>query len=621
MVVTTGKFELVPPVGEHETPESFLSRLAAYNELDSVHDLFRLVGEPSVGPNVAGRFERIAAMACVTGARFYGLSAGIKNYHMLEGHPIKQSQTCRKLPRYCPVCVSEDISKGVGPIGARTWQRFWWQWTVIETCCTHGCDLRTGQQTIRSLTPDFAQYVASNTRLIKEEAASARRGLPRPFDSYMHSRLLGISPVSRTFLDSLPLSGATLFCAALGALLGGVKHLPQSSVSEGKLRSNGFELVLQGSQKMFSVLHQQALDNVNGLNKRAKYGCVYTLLSSHRDDPEWRSIVELFRRDGLDTLPLDKGDDFLGEILTARRVHSVYTINVQYKVHPTTVVKILEHFKLLPKGLVHNKFNMTTVPAERADAVFDQVKQTVTTPGASSRLGLNLVLLQRFRKEGFLSLADTGAVYTGAQPRYTLTAIEQLLGEIESLEAVPDVTGDYRPFVNVAKWGRIVATAAWSLVREGKVRAIRKEDGRGFLGVYLHHHDLLTARPCPQIEHAGMSKREVARVLRTSEPTVDRLRDCGVLTGRKMVKNWEEHLTFSFDRDSVEEFPRHFASIMTLAKEAGCSTNRLLPALERSGIAPVFEPLRPKKPNSTEARIYRRSDVMAFLRSWVNETQ
>ncbi|TCU13713.1 TniQ family protein [Rhizobium sullae] len=614
MIAAKRTFALVPPVREYETPESFLSRLAAYNCMDSVHDLFRLVGEFSSTKDAARRFGHVAEMAGVSHNRFFEVTPGPVSFMMLAGHMVRSRHLCRRLPRYCPVCVIDDIEHGLGPVGARTYQRFWWQWTAIETCDRHGCKMITGKQDIRAFVPDFAEFVSSNIHGIAREAAAAQRQTMPLFERYLHNRLLEVrEPTATNLLDTVPLFVATQFCEVLGALLDNAFCVNASSMSENELRIKGFELVDRGAEEMLRTLQERALakTNSNGLKRRMKYGAVYIMLQRNLSDPVWQPLVELFRRDALETLPMAQGEEFLGETVTRRRIHSVYSVSEQYKMHATTIVKILEDADILPRGTVRQKYGMHVFPADAAEAIFDQIKYSVTTPVAAERLGLKLTMLQRFRDEGLLRVIDVGSAFGEEKPKYPLDSIASLVSEIEGLDQVRRVDGAFRTFTDAFKWSRMLATDVWKLVREGKIRAIRKQGRSDFESVYVHYWDTIKARP--KDDNDGLTLLETKKVLHTSEATIKRLLELGHLTGEVRPAPFSRHPRFYFDRAKLDEFQAHNGSVTALANEAGISVSRLSKALQESGVRPLYDPFRPTTSSRKEATLYRRSQVDEVL--------
>ncbi|OWK24008.1 hypothetical protein AJ87_26975 [Rhizobium yanglingense] len=286
-----------------------------------------------------------------------------------------------------------------------------------------------------------------------------------------------------------------------------------------------------------------------------KYGAVYIMLQRNLSDPVWQPLVELFRRDALETLPMAQGEEFLGETVTRRRIHSVYSVSEQYKMHATTIVKILEDADILPRGTVRQKYGMHVFPADAAEAIFDQIKYSVTTPVAAERLGLKLTMLQRFRDEGLLRVIDVGSAFSEEKPKYPLDSIASLVSEIEGLDQVRRVDGAYRTFTDAFKWSRMLATDVWKLVREGKIRAIRKQGHSDFESVYVHYWDTIKARP--EDDNDGLTLLETKKVLHTSEATIKRLLELGHLTGEVRPAPFSRHPRFYFDRAKLDEFQAH----------------------------------------------------------------
>ncbi|KQS76439.1 TniQ family protein [Rhizobium sp. Leaf383] len=617
-------FTLVPSVREYETPGSFISRLSAYNCLDSVATLYRLTGARSGRAHAASSQRRLLDMAGVDATSFCEDTSARRNFVALNGHDIKTSQLCRHLPRYCPVCVTEDIASQVGPVGVRSFQRFWWQWSLIGSCHRHGCDLVTSaKEAVRGL-PDFASYIVNHMKKIEAEAVAVDVTAGHVLDSYLMDRLMNRRSASTGILDTLPLHVAVNFCEHLGGFLENEYSRRRISRKENDFVRAGLELISEGEEKMFHVLRQRACLGMgkSGLSKTRLYGSLYSMLSTRLGDGEWQPLIKIFQRDAFQKLRLAEGENFLGATYTTP-VDSVDGISLKYNVAPSYVVKILEQSGLSQKPARYSEENIRSSrslsPAE-IETAFGWVRSALHPKAASASLGLNREQLMAFGEAGFLRLVRVRC-NSGVARRFSDESVEELLRDILALKPVTRMAGEYRSFLGAQKWPAIKPVDLWENVMAGKVSAVRRRECGGFSSVYVHLGDMLNLLiSVGQDGHEedesplkSLPQHEVMKALRMRAQTVRRLQEIGVLTGFASSGNNQYGARFYYHRSRVDEFARQYASLSTLSEETRipcCTIGRMF---QRAGISPVFEPAVSSTRTALETQIYLRSDFLESM--------
>ncbi|PYE92699.1 TniQ protein [Rhizobium sp. PP-F2F-G38] len=483
-----GTFTLVPPVREYETPQSFVSRLSAYNCLDSVHDLYRFVGAKSGRAHTASSHARILKMAGVAASSFAEAQGARRNSVLLNGHEVRAAQLCRQLPRYCPVCVSEDVATGNGPVGARSFQRFWWQWTLIEACDRHGCNLVTGEQEIAGSMPDFARYVADNFGKIQTEASAAKFGAVHAVDSYLLDRLMARPTAVPGVLDRVPLKVAVKFCEGLGRFLEHGRAFNNAANREHHRLEVGFALVSQGEAEMFRALNERASRRwrARGVRKTTKYGSLYVMLNEHVGDPKWQPLIEIFRRDGFETLQLSDGEVFLG-VVSSRPINSVDSISLMYDISRSEVREILEECQLLPRrggGVEGETPPFLSYDMDTIEAAFGWIRSALNIKAAGLTLGLNRGQLLAFGTAGVLRTVRLGQ-NAGLAWHFSKESVERVLQEIAALDPVHETTREYCSLVNAKNQSGSGPADLWAGVRDGSINAVRRLDLSGLRSVYV----------------------------------------------------------------------------------------------------------------------------------------
>ncbi|KQS75170.1 hypothetical protein ASG25_20640 [Rhizobium sp. Leaf384] len=623
MSSTIATFTLVPPVREYETPASFVSRLSAYNCLSSVADLYRLAGAKS-GRRPASSGQRyLLEMAGLTESDFREAVSARPNFVMLNGHDISVRHLSRQLPRYCPLCVTEDIARGAGPVGARSYQRFWWQWTLIGTCNRHGCRLVTGEKENARSLPDFARYVSDNAGKIRSEAEGSTGTGIDAFDRYLLDRLMARLDLVTGVLERVPLYVAVNFCEQLGHFLENDYRFERAPRQENHFVRAGFALISKGEAAMFRCIEQRASipTRTGTVSKSRRYGPLYNLLSIHVGDPNWQPLLDIFQRDAFGALRLADGEEFLGAVYTSP-FDSIDSISLRYDVPPSYVARVLGESGFIPdpaKDAPGGRPSTARITPEELERLFGWVRSAHLTAAASASLGLDRYQLVDFGTAGFLRFV--GHETASGKRRFCHASIESLLGDISALDSVPRVGHDYRSLLDAQEWPGLKPVDLWAGIRAGRVRAVRRRNVSGFRGVYVSRQDMLDMLPAPgaqeqDAEELSMNvlpQHEVMKHLRLRAATVRRLLEIGVLTGFAASGRAFNGPRFYYHRAKVDEFSTFYASLPSLAYEARVSPAKLRSILDRSDVSQMFQTDANPKKGAGETRIYWRAECREIV--------
>jgi len=609
------KFEVVPAFHEHETRDSFVSRLAALNQMVSVVDMARLLGESNQAGNIGPRFLRFAKMAGIDASRFDRSSPKPgKGYAMLGTHEVHTNQVCKGKTRFCPKCVVDDVESGSGPIGARTFQRFWWLWTVIEKCPDHGCDMVVADSSTRSFAPDLAAFVSQNFQSIRAAAATTPVARSFALEVYLRARLVGASePLD--MLDELPLAYVVRFCEAVGRDASpGADEIAKSSSAT--MRA-GFELLALGREEFLGHLerHARKFDKGRGLNRKAKYGRTYELMTREASDPVWAPIRELLWLDACKTLPMAPGEEFLGYTLEKRLIHSLHTASQQYGVHPKTIMKMLSSDILPPEGVHRSSYHSTVFPVEAIQGLLDQIQSSASTSDVRKRLGLTHQAITAFRRAGYLTAVNAGSAFGESRPRYVIEDLEDIAQQLQACP-VGRIRGEFRPFLSVFKWGRMRTIDAYRLMLGGEIRAMRKGGEARFDTLYIHYWDVVKVLSGEQVE--GISIKEATKLLKVNELTMRSLIERGFLVpGERIRKYGFNPVAYLKPRD-VEEFKNLYGGMTSIANELGVAVAHVSRVIKAARIEPLYPAIRVQG-KKTEARIFERRKVAAAIASFGRE--
>lgn len=526
---------------------------------------------------------------------------------ILDGHRINRNQLCRRDPRFCPACVCEDVAAGRGPMGARTYQRFWWLWTIIERCPKHGCDMVAGRNPGGAAVPDLGAYVTQNFERIRSRLAMAERGVSAsPFELYLHARLVGC-PEPNDFLDSLPLNYAVRFCDAIG------HNSTSDAGSESPVEAmrRGFDLLSMGSTGFFLFVEHSTRhpDGRRNLGRKARYGRAYNILSSEVDDPAWAPIRELYWLDANSRLPLAPGEEFLGYALAERQLHSLHTASKEYGIHTKTVVKLLGREVIAKYEVQEDAPHSTVVPVVVARPLLDRFHASVTAQEASQMLGVSATILRQFTNAGFLRAIEAGLGLGKSRTRYLREDLDSILSHVASFPS-GRIRGAYRSFVTMYQWGNMRVAEAYSLILAGNIRCIRKQGEPSFDKLYVDYWDLTKAHPA--YLEKGCSMQEASRSLSTSLATVKGLIESGYLVPRKGASRFGREYGLYLDEEALQGFRRRYGGMTNIANDLGISVTRVSSAIKTENIEPIFPATRTFH-GSLETRTYERKRVIDAL--------
>lgn len=79
-------------------------------------------------------------------------------------------------------------------------------------------------------------------------------------------------------------------------------------------------------------------------------------------------IVDLLREHMLNHTAIEPGEDVLGEKVSQRRCHSVYSLSIALKLHPKRLRKVLETRGAIPPGCSGVALNLLVFPAAETEA-------------------------------------------------------------------------------------------------------------------------------------------------------------------------------------------------------------------------------------------------------------
>jgi len=578
------------PVSIHpaETIYSVIARLAAVNGSGNARALRRHLGMPFMNyDHAADAMEALSLYSGMSAKLLAGAACRPhgKKHTNIGGSIVERNGLNRSAPRYCALCVLDDLQHRSGRPATRPFERFSWTVADVEFCHVHGIRLARAKGP-QSLRHEFVIAVSENMSVVEVQATRAEPVSPLPCELYFAARLdKQATPVHD--LDGLPFYVASNLCARLGVLdVGGPSALsPKSGEELAAARQRGFELIgvaPGGLRQHLTELTKAYWKPRRAQGAQGLFGDLYRYLSRHLDD-DHRELIDLLKEVVVDNLPLGPSDSFLGRV-KARRWHSAISLARELQMSPSAVVAELvrEGFIAPQQGFEQNSFSQIIVDAERAAPLFP--RQVFFDRSVLIRR----MKLDRFRntcifaKEGDLALPRY-ADEAGVMRLYSIEDAEDLLRRLTA-----DVGGD-----PASEFCRLPEAAARSLcsinevltlLESGKLEAVRYQPEDLFEGILVSPYEVRTKTKEPY--PGWVFPYEIAHRLGVSQDDAFYLLRHKILPGERVTYRYSSALITS--SEVIAEFERRYVSLASLAKVEGKRPSDIARRFAGKGIDPAI---------------------------------
>lgn len=318
------------PLQPRETAFSYMSRLAARNELSAV-DFGRYTGV-TFTKVLRGDPETMKMLASRGGIDCHELQTWSPSsidgplYNFI-GHTFPSKTVLFPKVRGCPICLREDVDGSDLPPEQSMTVKGNWLIPHVTICLKHEHPLvEMWHESAPTARYDTALQFARLSPSITIGGLDQDNREPTDFDIWIDDRISGIE--GDTWLDQHGLHAASTFCRLLGyALLRHEMSAPSSAHQDSRwaLYQMGFDIARHGPQAIREALQGlQDLPCSPQQGPKAVFPLLYDRLAhDHRGDPAYEPFSAILRQHLLETWPLGVGDELMGEPITVRRLHSL----------------------------------------------------------------------------------------------------------------------------------------------------------------------------------------------------------------------------------------------------------------------------------------------------------
>ncbi|MBY5324447.1 TniQ family protein [Rhizobium leguminosarum] len=591
-----------------ETVPSFCSRLAAANGVASMREFCSHLGL-NVQAIIAGDAEEVGRLMTFAGLGPRDANRGsvrkIDNPAAVKGEVIVARSYSTSRLRYCPRCLREDVENGSGLKIARPYGRTLWCFSFIRTCRRH----EVGLQTIdaRDIDPsgyhDVARMVEKVLRS-KDFDKDIPRQVSHPFERYAEDRLTRENN-KRLWIDEFPFYMVARLCEMTGAMEKFGKMFRSDRMSEADWADAaqiGFQIMSEGRAAFEDHLrtwHEPFWKTKGHVGGGLLYGRLYEHLAHESEDPAYDPIRKIMCDVTLDALPFGPGDYLFGPI-SKRRVHSVHSAALEYRIHPRTMLKLAENAGIIIPGSGYTP-ERKLMKAAAARQMMKAVGAAMDWEDAMARLGVTRTMWNALSKGYIEALPETSR--QGMHALYDPGVIDTFIARATSKATLPaDATDGLLPIEKIVKKTNCKFVEVIDLLLEERLmRAAVGDQGTGLGRLRFDLEEIADLLRLP--DHGGLSLREISKRLTANDRVVRRLVDLGHLASEiaiNPVKRCEQQIV---REEALADFVREFVSLYVLAKERRENIGAVKRVLTHLGIDPAFPP------EDVGARFYRRRDV------------
>ncbi|MDP4003665.1 TniQ family protein [Methylobacterium sp. NEAU K] len=579
-----------------ETATSLVSRLAARNgvptaekfcqdhrlklqnvadgELATIHSLAEIAG---VDPNrlFASTFRKME-----TGA-----------FH-LGGESLMQNFMSRCALRACPTCLLEDAAASSLKRDAAMYGRAWWQVAFVRTCHVHGQPLvvfGTGRGLlIHDFTASLRQHAASLPALAANTENREATGL----EGYVIRRLTGQAG-GVPFLDDLRLGTAARFCEVLGGVQLHGRARRVGKLDDEQLRLSGqagFNIAMGGESAVRSfiaaLLDPAAVGRASNGGVPAALGTLHHWLFDNRRSADQDGLRELVREVVAESMPMRPDKACLGEIIEARRLHSVRTAALETGMHPKRLRKALEDAGFIGADQAGRPDNLMTFPADTSAEFLAKLSAAMPLAKVASYINAPRVQAKLLLDAGFLvpiyPRHETGKRILA----FTRSDVDGFMSALSDQAELLDA--EKEGSLSIPKAAKRVPCGAMEIVRlvfEKRLSWVgRRSDGSGYLSIRVRPDQI---RPIlfPKI---GISIREAATRLELRIEVVQRLVKFGYIKSVDCQGIYYKREKYIVDQNSIIEFRNKYVAFKDLMPDVGRTRFKVRFSLYRRGITPAI---------------------------------
>lgn len=516
--------------------------------------------------------------------------------------------------RGCPVCLREDAAGATGPAYAAMIMRGDWQLREAMLCVRHRHPL---VPLWHAAAPRDRFDIGARLREIEADILSG--ALDRPlrdpsaYDLWLDRRLE--DGTDDTWFSDHTVYVVTTLCRLLGqALLKEDTH-EDDQVSD-RAHAAGFDVAVAGEAAIRAALEHMAVRATGALDEAGKaFGPLYSRLNrDYLNDSRFDPFRNILRDCILENWPLGPGELVLGQMVVARRLHSLTTAANETGIG----TKVLEHF-LVEAGAIETDDprppNRKLFDARTYAGLLAEIPTLVGPIAMRAAMGATRMELMALAEEGLL------IPRTRVEKVKNPWRVSDGITFVAKLSAVArHVTEDEKEWETLLLACRRTGVPLSELIRavgDQRLTVGQRAGVNGFHGLVVPKSVVdVIAAPSRAVRDmvleaipGSMTMAEFGRsVGLRAGGAFQAMIDAGHVPAHQVVNPRTGRTQYRMAPEDMAAFHRRFVTLTTLSAETGQHRNTLKATLTARRITP-FSP-----DGQDFGPVYLRADVAAVMR-------
>lgn len=519
-----------------------------------------------------------------------------RRQYALRGEQFSVEFTKGRQTAFCPACLVKDEQGRKDPHAHRR-GRLIWKFRAVRTCPEHGLPLIDRcNMTWDDRYHELPVHVTETGKALAALVDGMERRHPTGLQAYVIDRLHG--KPGPGWLDGQGIEQGARATEMVGALiLYGPKQSPRALTNDQWERAaqEGWAFTSRGEEgirEALRIAHDGGRFKSGNAGPQLIFGSFYKWLAYHKNRKDLGPIRDVFREYILNTIAIRPGEEVLGEVVSVRRLHSVHSLAMEYKLHPSTLRTFLIARGAISAEDADVSDGLLTIEVDQADALGRAMQ------GAISLIKLPAIL--NSSRPQVTALLNTGliSVIGGDGPRLGVRCHAVAQAEVERflalLEAtLPELNGEQKgmlPLPRAATVSRVTIETILPKLFDGTFkRAGRLAGGIGLGAVRVDPVELAPFAPdAPR----GMPHTQAFLELRVSSRVGHALlaaRAGGpLLTSRPVDQGKHKVRKFWLMPEDIAAFRERYATLAHLCRETGLHARTVRAQLTALGISTVL---------------------------------
>lgn len=591
------------PLGDGEDLISFCKRLAILSGSPKAEgflvDIGTTVTDVLNGTDDAvrrvARFARVDEKQLRAATLIRDLSGPVHNRgYRLNGHPVGQRHVERYIPRFCPLCWSEDRLRWPTLRQATLFTRGEWRLKWIRSCPAHGVAL---------VVADGQRSGGGNIGSMPENGIVPLQ--PSGMEIYLRHRT-ALTPApgggwpGGIWLDRLHLSAVVDFCEVVGLLSKMERRIAADAVRVRSLSVHtlpfverhhigdlGWQILSPGPEALRSLVERfTAMACARGgiMMPGGILGPLHAYLDRRPHVEALQGIRDMVRATIAASTPIAPTTRVFDEEIDKRSMASIHTAAKDMGMHHKRLKK------LLVLGGVMSKDELVFRMDERVDALLREIAETMSLKQAGAYINASRVQMDLLVKSGILKASAVGGDGEDAERSFAKRDLDEFLErlsmggkQIHSAsieESVPKLAS----IPSAARQARCSAVDIIRLVFEERISVSIALGDFGYMAIRVSPMEIRDVLYGAKI---GLSLREVTRRECWSENLVAFLMRSSLLRFEIMVNPITRLKQIVIPRDGIDEFNKDYVLIDEISKKLNMSKKDTKEYLSKIHIEPI----------------------------------